>query len=71
VLGRQSEVIVVALGVPYRSKLYKPRELPALAELFGLEDLGRALPWQATNPEGSNELGQIAGEIRDDLPPKA
>jgi hypothetical protein len=71
VLGRTSEVVVVALGVPYRSKLYKPRELPPLAELFGLEDLGRALPWQGTNPEGSNELGQIAGEIRDDLPPKA
>jgi hypothetical protein len=67
VLGRGSEVLVVALAAPYRSKTFKPRELAPLAELFGLEDLGRALPWQGA-AEGSNELGQIAGEIRDDLP---
>lgn len=65
VLGRASEVVLVALGVPYRARTYKPRELPALAELFGLDDLGRALPWQAVGEEASNELGQIAGEIRD------
>ena len=66
VLGRPSEVLVVALASPYRQKAFKPRELPAFAELFGLDDLGRALPWQGATGEGSNELGQIAGEIRDD-----
>jgi hypothetical protein len=66
VLGRKSEVLVVALASPYRQKAFKPRELPAIAELCGLDDLGRALPWDGTKAEGSNELGQIAGEIRDD-----
>jgi hypothetical protein len=74
VLGRPSEVLVVALASPYRQKTFKPRELPALAELYGLDDLGRALPWDGTKLEGSNELGQIAGEIRDDatqpMPPR-
>jgi len=65
VLGRKSEVLVVALGSPYRTKTFKPRELPAIAELVGLDDLGRALPWDGTKSEGSNELGQIAGEIRE------
>lgn len=65
VLGRSSEVLVVALASPYRQQAFKPRELPALAELYGLDDLGRALPWDGTNAEGSNELGQVAGEIRD------
>lgn len=69
VLGRPSEVVVVALGIPYRAKTFKPRELPALAELFGLEDLGRALPWEGgAKKEEGNELGQVAGEIRDDAP---
>jgi hypothetical protein len=67
VLGRKSEVVVVALATPYLLKTFKPRPHPALAELWGLDDLGRALPWQGGAPEGSNELGQIAGEIRDDL----
>ncbi|NVB78273.1 MAG: hypothetical protein HOV81_07760 [Kofleriaceae bacterium] len=67
VLGRKSEVLVVALAAAYRSKTFKPRDLPALAELFGLDDLGRALPWESS--EGTNELGQIAGEIRDDRGP--
>ena len=67
VLGRPSEIVFVALSVPYRAKTFKPRALPPLGELFGLEDLGRALPWEGgTAKEGSNELGQIAGEIRDD-----
>jgi hypothetical protein len=65
VLDRPSEVLIVALASPYRQKAFKPRELPALAELYGLDDLGRALPWDGTKPEGSNELGQIAGEIRE------
>ena len=66
VLGRPSEVLVVALGVAYRARTFKPRELPALAELVGLEDLGRALPWPDQREEASNELGQITGEIQDD-----
>jgi hypothetical protein len=68
-LGRPSEVLVVALASPYRTKTFKPRELPALAELFGLDDIGRALPWDGTKLEGSNELEQIAGEIRADTGP--
>lgn len=68
VLGRKSEVLVVALAAAYRSKTFKPRDLPPLAELFGLDDLGRALPWEGSG-EGTNELGQIAGEIRDDRGP--
>ena len=66
VLGRKSEVLVVALATPYRAKTFKPRSLAALAELFGLDDLGRALPYQAGGTVASNELGQVAGEIRDD-----
>jgi hypothetical protein len=66
VLGRPSEVVVVALSVPYRSKTFKPRGLPAIAELFGLDDLGRALPWEGGGKhDDGNELGQVAGEIRD------
>ncbi|HEX5063760.1 MAG TPA: hypothetical protein VFV99_30485 [Kofleriaceae bacterium] len=64
VLGRKSEVLAVALASPYRTKTFKPRELAAIAELFGLDDLGRALPWDGTRAEGSNELDQVAGEIR-------
>ena len=65
VLGRKSEVVAVALGLAYRNPIFKPRANPAIAELVGLEDLGRALPWNREE-EGSNELGQVAGEIRDD-----
>jgi hypothetical protein len=65
VLGRPSEVVAVALGLAYRKQIFKPRANPAIAELVGLEDLGRALPWNREE-EGSNELGQVAGEIRDD-----
>jgi hypothetical protein len=63
VLGRKSEVLALALASPYRQRTFKPRELPALAELYGLDDLGRALPWDGTKLEASNELGQIAGEF--------
>ena len=65
VLGRPSEVLVIALASPYRQRTFKPRELPALAELVGLDDLGRALPYQGREAEHSNELGQIAGEIKE------
>jgi hypothetical protein len=66
VLGRPSEVVAVAVGLTYRQKTFKPRQLAALAELLGLEDLGRALPFGDPNAEGSNELGQVAGELSDD-----
>ena len=65
VLGRPSEVVAVALAVPYRAHAFQPRPLPALAELVGLEDLGRVLPIGEALPEGSNELAQVAGEIRE------
>ena len=65
VLGRPSEVVVVALAVPYRANTFNPRTLPAIAELFGLEDLGRALPWQGDKQDDGNTLGQIAGEIKE------
>ncbi|MBV8756063.1 MAG: hypothetical protein JO257_02235 [Deltaproteobacteria bacterium] len=65
VLGRESEVVAVALAIPYRAQLYKPRANPPVAELIGLEDLGRALPWAAEKQEGSNDLSQVAGEIRE------
>jgi hypothetical protein len=66
VLGRPSEVVAVAVGLLYRAKTFKPREHAALAELLGLEDLGRALPFGPEVAEGSNELGQIAGELSED-----
>jgi hypothetical protein len=66
VLGRKSEVVAVALALVYRSQTFKPRPLPPLAELVGLEDLGRALPWGAPTRAPTSELGQVAGEIRDD-----
>jgi hypothetical protein len=69
VLGRPSEVLIVALASPYRSRTFKPRELPAFAELYGLDDMGRALPWDGTKLEGSNELGQIVGEIKTETGP--
>jgi len=65
-LGRPSEIAVVALALPYRIKTFKPRDHVAIAELWGLEDLGRALPFEIDGPEPSNELDQVAGEIRDE-----
>jgi hypothetical protein len=66
VLGRPSEVVALALAVPYRTKTAQPRERAAVAELCGLVDLARALPFGQAGSEASNELGQIAGEIRED-----
>lgn len=67
VLGRRQETVLVALGVTYRQQTFKPRDLPPIAELHGLEDLGRALPLHAAKEKAaSNELGQVAGEIKDD-----
>jgi len=66
VLGRPSEVVALALAVPYRNKTAQPRDRPAVAELCGLTDLGTALPFDQAGSEASNELGQVAGEIRED-----
>lgn len=65
VLGRPSEVVALALAVPYPTKTFQPRQLPAIAQLGGLEDLASWLPWGGQT-EGSNELAQVAGEIRDE-----
>lgn len=66
VLGRPPEVVAIALGITYRQKTFKPREHDPISELLGLEDLGRALPFEGKKAEeGSNALGQIAGEIKE------
>lgn len=67
VLGRTSEVLLVALAYPYRAQIAKPRELAPIAELVDLEDLGRALISRAAPPvEQEPDLPQIAGEITHD-----
>ncbi len=64
VLGRSDETVLVALATKHADRSHKPRELPVIARLSGLEDLGRALPY--TPPEtATNELGQVAGEIKE------
>jgi hypothetical protein len=66
VLGRPSEVLAVALAYPYRAKTAKPREAPVIAELVGLDDLGRALLSTAEPAEPqARERAQVAGEIDD------
>lgn len=62
VLGRPSEVVAVALAVAYRGAL-APRGRAPIAELIGLDDLGRALPWAEQTPPPRTELEQVAGEI--------
>lgn len=63
-LGRPSEVLLAALAYPYHANIAKPRDLPVLAELVGLEDLGRALISKAEHDPGP-ALVQVAGEIDD------
>ncbi len=63
VLGRKSEVLAVAIAYPYTLNVLKPRELPAVAELLGLDDLGRALIQAASEPEARPELHTVTGEI--------
>ena len=60
-LARPQEMVLVALGVAYRHVVFKPRALPPLVELVGLEDLGRALAFSAPAPEPRDAV--IAGEI--------
>jgi hypothetical protein len=63
-LGRASEVLVLGLAQAYRG-FSKPRERPVIAELVGLDDLGRALiaSQRAAERELEPELRQVAGEI--------
>jgi hypothetical protein len=62
VLGRPSEVVLVGLAYRYRGVTAKPRETPVIAELVGLDDLGRALI-EAPEPDERPELAPAAGEI--------
>lgn len=61
-LGRASEVLVLGLAQPYRG-FSKPRERPVIAEIVGLDDLGRALITAQKAEEREPELLQVAGEI--------
>jgi hypothetical protein len=61
-LGRASEVLVLGLAQAYRG-FAKPRERPVLAEILGLDDLGRALITATKAAEREPELVQVAGEI--------
>jgi hypothetical protein len=64
-LGRPGEVLAVAIAYPYRAQTAKPRELPVLAELVGLDDLGRALI-STQDHDTRPELEQVvSGEIVD------
>lgn len=65
VLGRPSEVVVFALAYPYRAQIAKPRDTPVIAELVGLDDLGKALIVLAPEPDARPELGTVTGEIVD------
>lgn len=63
-LGRAGEVLVLGLGQPYRG-FAKPRDHPVVAEIVGLDDLGRALLVAHRTEEREPELVQVAGEIED------
>jgi hypothetical protein len=65
VLGRGSEVVAVALAVMRPAGVPGPRALPPIAELVELADLGRVLPYAAQTKEASNDLVQVAGEIKE------
>lgn len=66
VLGRPPETVLVALACKTSERSFKPRELPPIAELSGLVDLGRALPIHVREEQAAtNDLGQVAGEIKE------
>ncbi len=67
-LGRKSEVVAFALASPYRAQLVKPRELPVLAELVALDDLGRALLVAPPAP-ADDRPALVTGEIIESAPP--
>jgi hypothetical protein len=64
VLGRKSEVLAVAMAYSYRIRTFQPRSNPAIAELCGLDDLGRALIQAKPVPQRP-ELSEVKGEIVD------
>lgn len=61
-LGRTNEVLVLGIAQAYRG-FAKPRERPVIAEVIGLDDLGRALIATQKSQEREPELRQVAGEI--------
>jgi hypothetical protein len=61
-LGRSGEVLVLGLAQGYRG-FAKPRRHPVIAEVIGLDDLGRALLVAYKAEEREPELRQVAGEI--------
>lgn len=61
-LGRAGEVLLLGLAQAYRG-FAKPREHPVIAEVVGLDDLGRALLAAHRPEEREPELRQVAGEI--------
>jgi hypothetical protein len=61
-LGRAGEVLVLGLAQAYRG-FAKPRAHPVIAEIVGLDDLGRALIVAHKSEEREPELRQVAGEI--------
>jgi hypothetical protein len=61
-LGRNGEVLVLGLAQAYHG-FAKPREHPVIAEVVGLDDLGRALMVAYKVEEREPELRQVAGEI--------
>jgi hypothetical protein len=61
-LGRSGEVLVLGLAQAYRG-FSKPRRHPVVAEVVGLDDLGRALLVAHKTEEREPELRQVAGEI--------
>lgn len=68
-LGRPSEVAALAVARAYRG-FAKPRAHPVVAELVGLEDLGRALikpaaaeARPADDDDDDDALSQIVGEL--------
>lgn len=65
VLGRAEEVVAVAVAVGCRGDVVKLRELPPIAQLLGLHDLGAVLPYRG-RAESGNDLDQVAGEIKRD-----
>lgn len=70
VLGRKSEVLAVAMTYPYRQGAFAPRApLPAIAEMIGLDDLGRALIQSSSPVPDRPELHEVTGEIVDAKPP--
>lgn len=63
-LGRRAEILAMAIAYPYRANIAKPRATPVIAEMIGLDDLGRALI-SAPTPDDRPELKPIAGQIDD------